>query len=240
MVADDDEFPFNFDVTFSERAVVPGYTQWSETYDAPSTNPALIIEEAIVHPILARLPLGRALDVACGTGRHACHLRHSVTTSSASMPRRRCSSSRCAKGAADRLPRRSVRHAAGRRRIDRRAHLRVGVVPRAQRGVGNRGVRGGAASRRHGRRIRHASDVHEHRRRGGVSVERHHERALRAQPRTPRRRMVRGVSRRRVSGGRSDEGFGDADTAKLLPSYAAFPEATVPPSPTPPRSSCGR
>ncbi|HEY3832048.1 MAG TPA: hypothetical protein VGO03_07120, partial [Acidimicrobiia bacterium] len=30
VVARDDEFPFNFDVTFAERAVVPGYTQWSE------------------------------------------------------------------------------------------------------------------------------------------------------------------------------------------------------------------
>jgi SAM-dependent methyltransferase len=69
-----DEFPFNFDVTFSERDVVSGYTEWSLTYDAPATNPAIIIEESIVHPILASLPRGRALDVACGSGRHAVHL----------------------------------------------------------------------------------------------------------------------------------------------------------------------
>src|SRR4051812_49109178 len=74
VLAHEDEFPFNFDVNFSEREVVAGYTQWSQTYDEPATNPALIIEEAMVHPILAALPRGRALDVACGTGRHACHL----------------------------------------------------------------------------------------------------------------------------------------------------------------------
>jgi ubiquinone/menaquinone biosynthesis C-methylase UbiE len=74
VVSHGDEFPFNFDVTFSERDVLSGYTQWSETYDAPATNPAIIIEESIVHPIFASLPPGRALDAACGSGRHACHL----------------------------------------------------------------------------------------------------------------------------------------------------------------------
>ena len=65
---------YNMEVTFSEHEVVAGYTEWSKSYDRPGINPAIIIEESIVQPILASLPPGRALDVACGTGRHAIHL----------------------------------------------------------------------------------------------------------------------------------------------------------------------
>ena len=69
-----DEPLYNFEVTFSEHEVVAGYTEWSRSYDRPGINPAIIIEESIVAPILASLSPGRALDVGCGSGRHAIHL----------------------------------------------------------------------------------------------------------------------------------------------------------------------
>jgi SAM-dependent methyltransferase len=50
-----------------------GYRAWSETYDEPG-NPIIAVEEPVVRSILDRLPIGRALDAACGTGRHARHL----------------------------------------------------------------------------------------------------------------------------------------------------------------------
>jgi SAM-dependent methyltransferase len=55
-----------------EHAVPSGYTLWAPSYDAP--NPAIRMEEPIVHGIIERLPVGSALDAACGTGRHALHL----------------------------------------------------------------------------------------------------------------------------------------------------------------------
>jgi ubiquinone/menaquinone biosynthesis C-methylase UbiE len=55
-----------------ELNVEEGYTKWAPTYDGP--NPAVEAEEPIVHGILADLPVGVALDAACGTGRHAAKL----------------------------------------------------------------------------------------------------------------------------------------------------------------------
>ncbi|MFR9780049.1 class I SAM-dependent methyltransferase [Micromonospora sp. MS34] len=60
---------------------VDGYRSWASTYDQPG-NPLLEVEEAVVRAILDRLPPGRALDAACGTGRHAAWLArrgHTVT-----------------------------------------------------------------------------------------------------------------------------------------------------------------
>jgi SAM-dependent methyltransferase len=37
-------------------------------------NPLIEVEEPLVRQILATLPVGRALDAACGTGRYAAHL----------------------------------------------------------------------------------------------------------------------------------------------------------------------
>jgi len=68
-----DEFPYDIDLDFDEHDVVAGYTTWSETYD-DGTNPALLLEESITDPILAAAPRGRALDVACGTGRQVARL----------------------------------------------------------------------------------------------------------------------------------------------------------------------
>jgi SAM-dependent methyltransferase len=69
-----DEFPFDFALDFDEHGVVEGYTAWSETYDAPGTNPAIILDERLTEPVLAEAPRGRALDVACGTGRQLARL----------------------------------------------------------------------------------------------------------------------------------------------------------------------
>lgn len=50
-----------------------GYAQWAPFYDEPG-NMLLEIEQPIVRAILDRLPVGVALDAACGTGRHSAHL----------------------------------------------------------------------------------------------------------------------------------------------------------------------
>jgi SAM-dependent methyltransferase len=47
-----------------------GYAAWSGHYD-DTDNPIIALEQPAVWSILDRLPPGRALDAACGTGRHA-------------------------------------------------------------------------------------------------------------------------------------------------------------------------
>jgi len=46
-----------------------GYDRWAPFYDEPG-NMLLEIEQPIGREILDDLPVGVALDVACGTGRH--------------------------------------------------------------------------------------------------------------------------------------------------------------------------
>ncbi|HEV8555768.1 MAG TPA: methyltransferase domain-containing protein [Actinophytocola sp.] len=67
-----DELPDSLELPLTEYSLAEGYTHWAEHYDRP--NPAITREEPIVHDILAGLPPGRALDAACGTGRHAARL----------------------------------------------------------------------------------------------------------------------------------------------------------------------
>jgi ubiquinone/menaquinone biosynthesis C-methylase UbiE len=50
-----------------------GYAQWAPSYDEPG-NALLEVEEPVVREILAGLPVGVALDAACGTGRHGAYL----------------------------------------------------------------------------------------------------------------------------------------------------------------------
>ena len=50
-----------------------GYAQWAPSYDEPG-NQLLQIEQPIVREILDGVPVGVALDVACGTGRHTAYL----------------------------------------------------------------------------------------------------------------------------------------------------------------------
>lgn len=52
-----------------------GYDAWACSYDEP--NDLIDIEEPVVRGIVDGLPVGRALDAACGTGRHAAYL-HSL------------------------------------------------------------------------------------------------------------------------------------------------------------------
>lgn len=50
-----------------------GYDRWAPFYDEPG-NQLLEIEQPIVREILDGLPVGIALDAACGTGRHTTYL----------------------------------------------------------------------------------------------------------------------------------------------------------------------
>ena len=58
-----------------------GYAAWSDNYDQPG-NIVIGLEQPVVWSMLDALPVGRAVDLACGTGRHARHLHdlgHRVT-----------------------------------------------------------------------------------------------------------------------------------------------------------------
>ena len=50
-----------------------GYARWADSYDEPG-NQLLEMEQPIVREILDSLPVGVALDAACGTGRHTAYL----------------------------------------------------------------------------------------------------------------------------------------------------------------------
>ena len=76
-----EEEPWSSPVVAGERTVTAGYAEWAATYD-DSGNPMLLAEEPVVRGLLARYPVGAALDAACGTGRHAAYLAslgHRVT-----------------------------------------------------------------------------------------------------------------------------------------------------------------
>lgn len=76
-----DDFPFSLRLNPVERDVSAGYAEWSASYDGP--NPLIETEEQVVMPLLESLagPGVRALDAACGTGRHAATLdRHGCET----------------------------------------------------------------------------------------------------------------------------------------------------------------
>jgi ubiquinone/menaquinone biosynthesis C-methylase UbiE len=66
------DLPASPELPLTEYEVPEGYARWAERYDRP--NPAIAREQPIVHGLLAELPPGRALDAACGTGRHAAKL----------------------------------------------------------------------------------------------------------------------------------------------------------------------
>lgn len=54
-------------------ATADGYDGWAPHYDSPD-NGIFAIEEGYINPILDSLPVGRVIDAACGTGRHAAYL----------------------------------------------------------------------------------------------------------------------------------------------------------------------
>lgn len=50
-----------------------GYARWAGFYDEPG-NELIDLEQPVVREMLAALPVGVAVDAACGTGRHAAYL----------------------------------------------------------------------------------------------------------------------------------------------------------------------
>jgi ubiquinone/menaquinone biosynthesis C-methylase UbiE len=68
-------------VHIAEEATDAVYEQWAPSYDGPG-NPLLELDLPLIDDILARLPPGRGVDAACGTGRLAARLvarGHEVT-----------------------------------------------------------------------------------------------------------------------------------------------------------------
>ena len=76
---DDDAFATSEETTDVDART--GYRSWSHTYDEAG-NPIVGLEEPVVWSLLEKSARGRALDAACGTGRHArrlVELGHDVT-----------------------------------------------------------------------------------------------------------------------------------------------------------------
>ena len=59
--------------TADPMSIADAYRAWAQFYDEPG-NQLIDLEQPIVRQILDGLPLGTALDAACGTGRHAAYL----------------------------------------------------------------------------------------------------------------------------------------------------------------------
>lgn len=77
----DEESLLALELPAPEVDAVTGYAAWADTYDA-LPNPLIRVEEPVVRRLLDAAPPGRALDAACGTGRHAAYLAahgHRVT-----------------------------------------------------------------------------------------------------------------------------------------------------------------
>jgi ubiquinone/menaquinone biosynthesis C-methylase UbiE len=68
MMAHRDELPLGETFHLESLDTAAGYAAWSETYDVVP-NALIDVEERTLRPLLAELPAGDALDVACGTGR---------------------------------------------------------------------------------------------------------------------------------------------------------------------------
>jgi ubiquinone/menaquinone biosynthesis C-methylase UbiE len=60
-------------VTVAPITTVDGYREWARCYDEPG-NQLIDLEQPVVWDILRGLEPGRALDAACGTGRHTSYL----------------------------------------------------------------------------------------------------------------------------------------------------------------------
>src|SRR5262249_43588675 len=65
--------PLGMEIATPEVDVPSGYARWATTY-AAAPNPLIRAEEPVVRSSVDALPPGRALDAACGTGRHAKYL----------------------------------------------------------------------------------------------------------------------------------------------------------------------
>jgi len=81
IVESGDESTYGLGTDIPELDPRAGYARWAATYDRPG-NPLISVEEPAVWALLDALPIGRALDAACGTGRHSARLAelgHEVT-----------------------------------------------------------------------------------------------------------------------------------------------------------------
>lgn len=61
------------EVEIEELDVDAGYRLWADTYDT-SPNPLIDLEEPVVRSIIDTIPVGVAVDAACGTGRYTRYL----------------------------------------------------------------------------------------------------------------------------------------------------------------------
>lgn len=64
------EEPWSEPIVGVERTVAAGYGESAASYDDVA-NPLKLAEETVVRELIAGYPAGKALDAACGTGRHA-------------------------------------------------------------------------------------------------------------------------------------------------------------------------
>ena len=81
IVGTDEEPTYGLGSDVPELDPRAGYARWAATYDRPG-NPLVSVEQPAVWSLLGDLPPGRALDAACGTGRHSgrlVELGHDVT-----------------------------------------------------------------------------------------------------------------------------------------------------------------
>ena len=74
LARDPDAPPISIHLDVPAEDVRSGYARWAGSYDV-ARNPLIHIEEPAVHGLIDPLPLGTALDAACGTGRHTRYLR---------------------------------------------------------------------------------------------------------------------------------------------------------------------
>ena len=73
LIAHFDEPRYAIGIEVPELDVTAGYTAWAPIYDTME-NGLIAAEEPLVESVTRDLPIGRALDAACGTGRHAVRL----------------------------------------------------------------------------------------------------------------------------------------------------------------------
>jgi len=81
LVARIDDAHLSQGIDIPEMDIGDGYAAWAATYDT-MPNPLIRAEEQLVRTATRDLVPGRALDVACGTGRHAawlCAMGHTTT-----------------------------------------------------------------------------------------------------------------------------------------------------------------
>ena len=79
IVAKLDDEPYSLGLDVPELDPRSGYAAWSVSYDS-MRNPLIEAEQPTVEELVADVDSGRALDAACGTGRHSRHLasKHDV------------------------------------------------------------------------------------------------------------------------------------------------------------------